>query len=137
MVMKKSAGSTRSVSRNLKRVHNTNGRVSTAASRRAGVSRGGGGQRSDKDLILVLHKHFRNMKLSNVQGFHVMDSDDNELISAADMLKTYKEAGVGIGLNRAKDLMKGYCAEGKENEMDIPGFIRLMASAYTYEDEDK
>lgn len=136
MVMKKSAGSTRPASRNLKRVHNTNGRASTAASRRA-VSRGGGGQRSDKDLILVLHKHFRNMKLSNVQGFHVMDSDDNELISAADMLKTYKEAGVGIGLNRAKDLMKGYCAEGSENEMDIPGFIRLMASAYTYEDEDK
>ncbi len=90
------------------------------------------GKRTDRDYILILHEHFHKIGKSNVGGFHWMDKNGNEEISWAEIVQTLKEAGVSIGQARAKELISAYITS--DGVMDVPGYIRFMASAYSYED---
>lgn len=99
-----------------------------------GTARSGSGNKlNDKDLILILHDHFHKIGMSNVGGFRWMDKDNSNEISSKEIVVALKEAGASISHNRAKELMSSYTTP--EGVMDVPGYIRFMASAYTYHDE--
>jgi hypothetical protein len=103
-------------------------RTNTSTTRSVGV-----GKRSDKDIILLLHNHFHKIGKSNVAGFHWMDKEGNGAVTSGELVKILKEAGISITNARAKELISGYVT--LESVMDIPGYIRFMASAYTYKDD--
>jgi len=94
-------------------------------------SKQAGKKRTDKELILALQNRFRKLEMSNVQGFHFMDKNGNGKISAAEIVQVLKDAGLTISLSRAKELINRY-TDGEE--MDVPQYVRFMASAYSYED---
>lgn len=103
-----------------------------ASSNGDGTARSGN-KLNDKDLILILHDHFHKIGMSNVGGFRWMDKDSSNEISSKEIVVALKEAGACISNNRAKELMSSYTTP--EGVMDVPGYIRFMASAYTYHDE--
>jgi len=101
---------------------------------------------TDEELIKALQNHFRRIGKSNVQGFHYMDKNADKWVSAKEISDTLKEAGVLISVSRAAELIHGYAVcytllhddpsngSGSSSyfggELDVPGYIRLMASAY-------
>jgi Ca2+-binding EF-hand superfamily protein len=93
-------------------------------------------EKSDMQLIIALHTHFRRMGKSNVQGFHYIDKDNDRRISAKEIKGTLAEAGHEISICRAKDLIQGHNSYSSRSdgyfsgELDVPAFIRLMASAH-------
>ncbi len=64
-----------------------------------------------------------------------MDKDGNGEIESSEIVRTLKDGGISISNTRAKELIAPYVTEN--GVMDIPGYIRFMASAYTYEDDTK
>jgi len=67
-----------------------------------------------------------------------MDADEDKTIRANDILQIFKDSGLFISLARVKSLIRGFTKdEQQEEEMNVHGYLRFMASAYAqrYDDE--
>ena len=93
---------------------------------------------TDRELILTLHSHFRKKQMSNLQGFYLMDADADQIIGVKDIVQIFKDSGLVISLDRVKSLIRGFAKEQQqEEEMNVHGYLRFMASAYAQRYDDQ
>mmetsp|Transcript_21166 Transcript_21166/g.31340 ORF Transcript_21166/g.31340 Transcript_21166/m.31340 type:complete len:86 (+) Transcript_21166:107-364(+) len=57
-------------------------------------------QKSDTHLIVALQDYFRKLGKSNVQGFHLIDTDGDWRVSAKEIKETLAAAGHVISIGR-------------------------------------
>jgi len=81
--------------------------------------------KSDNELIWAFLNHFRAIGKTLVQGFHHLDETDSKNLSAAEISKGFKKAGLNVSRERSRDLINGFITRGR---LDKPGFVRMMTS---------
>lgn len=93
----------------------------------------------DRELILALQDFFIGMGKSNVQGFHYLDSKRRKRIHAKEIMDALDKAGHRISLDRCENLIGRYSVFDStyRPSLDVPQFIRFMASAYRLGDKVK
>jgi Ca2+-binding EF-hand superfamily protein len=93
----------------------------------------------DRELILALQDFFIGMGKSNVQGFHYLDSNSTKRIDAKEIMDALDRAGYKISLDRSENLIRRHSVFDSTYipSLDVPQFIRFMASGYRLEDKLK
>ncbi|GFH60829.1 predicted protein [Chaetoceros tenuissimus] len=86
----------------------------------------------DRELILALQDFFIGIGKSNVQGFHYLDSNSTKRIDAKEIMDALDRAGYKISLDRSENLIRRHSVFDStyRPSLDVPQFIRFMASAY-------
>jgi len=83
--------------------------------------------KSDEELIWAFLNHFRDMNKTYVQGFHVLDKNDDKYLSATDIRNGLKGCGFDISLERSRCLISKFAKRGSR-DLDKTGFIRFITS---------
>lgn len=86
-----------------------------------------GDAKSNPVLIWALLNYFRDHDKSFLQAFQILDVTNANSLSAQDIQRGLRSAGVVISLERSKDLIKDFVQVG--GRMTKPGYVRLMTSA--------
>lgn len=60
-----------------------------------------------------------------------MDADADQMIGAKDILSILKDARLVISLDRVRSLITDFVSN-EEEEMNVHGYLRFMASAYAH-----
>lgn len=82
--------------------------------------------KSDEELIWIFLNHFRDLNKTYVQGFHILDKNDDKVLSAKDIRNGLKVCGFDVSLERSRSLISKFTTRGRD--LDKPGFVRFITS---------